>query len=110
MAEKQTKEQKQMAEDLAADPAYAPPDVVDHAQWDKLEPPKGEPDYRPGNRGVPSKALLEEHPQTHPGALSPGQYAEEVAGPAPDVDPDSDEAREHADKHNAAKRRRRFGY
>lgn len=69
---------------------------------------KGEPDMRPGNRGVPSKSLLEEHPQTHPGALSPGQYAEEVVGYS-DAPVDSDEAQKHADKFVEAKTRRRRG-
>lgn len=71
-------------------------------------PKKSEPDMRPGNRGVPSVSLLEEHPQTHPGALSPGQYAEIVVGYS-DADPGSDEANEHGEKFAAAKRRRRMG-
>jgi hypothetical protein len=74
-----------------------------------LKPKKGEPDMRSGNRGVPSKSLLEEHPQTHPGALSPGQYAEEVVGYS-DAEPGSDEANEHGEKFAAAKARRRFGH
>lgn len=71
-------------------------------------PKKGEPDMRPGNQGVPSKSLLEEHPQTHPGALSPGQYAEHVVG-YEQHEPGTDEAVAHGEEFNAAKRRRRFG-
>ena len=82
--------------------------VEEQAEGVRHEPKKGEPDMRPGNQGVPSKALLEEHPQTHPGALSPGQYAEEVVGYS-DAPADSDEAREHGERFNAAKMRRRRG-
>jgi hypothetical protein len=73
------------------------------------EPSKGEPDMRPGNQGVPSRSLLEEHPQTHPGALSPGQYAEHVVGYKEGLEPGTDEAVAHGEEFQAAKRRRRFG-
>lgn len=72
-------------------------------------PKKDEPDMRPGNQGVPSKELLKEHPQTHPGALSPGQYAEHVVGYKENLEPGTDEAVEHGEEFNQAKRRRRFG-
>lgn len=90
-----------------APPEPTPPDVV---ELDKMPAPdKGEPDMRPGNWGVPSKSLLEEHPQTHPGALSPGQYAQVVAGKPPDAPVDSEEMAEYARKYSEAERRRRFG-
>ena len=86
-----------------------PGDVLIMEPESPRDPKQGEPDMRPGNRGMPSKSLLKEHPQTHPGALSPGQYAEEVVGYS-DAEPGSDEANEHGEKFHDAKMRRRFGH
>ena len=82
--------------------------VVEPEEMAEEAPKKGEPDIRPGNQGVPSKSLLESHPETHPGALSPGQYAEEVVGYS-DAEPGSDEARKHGEEFSKAKMRRRLG-
>lgn len=92
-------------------PDTAPPNpTVITGPPEMTEPPKkGQPDMRPGNQGVPDKALAEKYPQTHPGALSPGQYANYIAGDPPDADPDSDEMRDYAAKFSQAKARRRFG-
>lgn len=105
-----------MADDKERAPGSVKPDgpqsglTVDEQATGVIDKPeKGEPDMRPGNRGVPSQKLLEEHPETHPGALSPGQYAEEVVGYS-DAEPGSDEAREHGEEFNKAKQRRRFGH
>lgn len=92
-------------------PRSAPPEpAVAHPPEPPPEPKKGEPDMRPGNQGVPDKALAEKHSQTHPGALSPGQYANYVAGDPPDAASNSREMAVYAAKFSEAKQRRRFGY